>query len=111
MSEAVTRSEVDFDPKAFARRVYRGEVFLSDMVKDEDARLLAAIFMPLMMMTNEQRDQMLAENVSCLYGEMSQAMDRGINGYPMFMTFCTLSADQHKAFIVEYMRLLKLLDE
>lgn len=107
--EAVTRNEIDFDPAQFAKRVYRHEIFTSDMIAPEDQLLTTSIFLPLAMLTSEQREQMIAEKVSCFYAERSEALDRSVNGYPMFMGFGTLTVDQHVAFHAEYMKIVELL--
>ena len=101
----------EFDAKAFAKRVYRHEIFTSDMVRPHDKRLLSSIFMPIIFMTEEQRQDMIARDVTCLWAETSDALDRAVNGYPMFADFGVLTRAEHTAFVEEYNKLLEILGD
>lgn len=107
----MSEEKVVFDPKAFAKRMYRREVFLSDMLHSNDASLLCSVFMPLPFLNEEGRHDLRDRDVTCLYGEMKDAAPIGINGYPMFYAYGTLTREEHRAVIAEYNALLELLEE
>lgn len=107
----MSEEKVVFDPKAFARRMYRREVFLSDMLHPNDASLLCSVFMPLLFLSEEGRQDLRDRDVTCLYGEIKDASAVGINGYPMFCAYGTLTREEHRAVIAEYSALLELLEE
>lgn len=65
----------DEEVKALALRIYRGEVFI----------------MPLCLMDDEARKALAAKKPGMLYADMSKALARSINGYPMFMECSTVS--------------------
>lgn len=100
-----------FDAKDFAKRVYRGEIFTSDQVRQGDESLFVMIFLPLALIGEKERRQMIDNNVTLLYGEMKDASPRGINGYPCFMAVGTLTKDQHQAFREAYRDIVALLGE
>lgn len=107
MSEQAT----SFDPKAFAKRVYRREVFLSDMVLPEHISLLGVVFMPLALLDEEGRKDLSERDVTCIYGDMKDAGISSISGYPIFSAFGTLTREEHAMAIAEYRNLLELLGE
>ena len=107
----MSEQAVTFDAKAFARRIYRREVFLSDMVRPEHIPLLGTVFMPLALLDEDGRKDLRERDVTCLYGEMKDAGINSINGYPIFSAFGTLTREEHSAAITEYRNLLELLGE
>ena len=107
----MTEQAVTFDAKAFARRIYRREVFLSDMIRPEHIPLLGTVFMPLALLDEDGRKDLRERDVTCLYGEMKDAGINSINGYPIFSAFGTLTREEHLAAILEYHSLLELLGE
>lgn len=107
----MSEQAVTFDAKAFARRIYRREVFLSDMVRPEHIPLLGTVFMPLALLDEDGRKDLRERDVTCLYGEMKDAGINSINGYPIFSAFGTLTREEHSAALLEYRSLLELLGE
>ena len=107
----MSEQAVTFDAKAFAKRIYRREVFLSDMVRPEHASLLGAVFMPLVFLDEDSREDLRERDVTCIYGDMKDAGSNSINGYPIFSAIGTLTREEHSAAILEYRSLLELLGE
>ena len=73
-----------------------GQVFGSWQLQEYEQNMLASIFMPLMLMSDVQRKQMVADNITHLYGNMSDAAPRSINGLPMFFSMYMLTSDDLK---------------
>lgn len=65
-----------------AKRIYRGEVFTSDQLKNPG--LLGMVFLPLAFMGEEAKAKMAEEKPAMFWAPMSAAFPRSINGYPMF---------------------------
>ena len=107
----MSEQAVTFDPKEFAKRIYRREVFLSDMVRPEHVPLLGTVFMPLAFLDEDGRKNLRERDVTCLYGDMKDALPNSINGYPIFSAFGTLTREEHAMAIAEYRNLLELLGE
>lgn len=66
-----------------AKDIWAGQVFTS--AQCDEPHLLQMIFMPLTFMKPEQLQQLKDDDVTLFYGRMSDAGDRGINGYPIFL--------------------------
>lgn len=98
-----------FDAKEFAKRVYRGEIFTSDQVRKGDESMVQMIFLPLTLIGEEERKEMIAHDVTLLYGEMRDVCAHGINGYPCFMAMGGLTSAEHQAFLAAYRDILALL--
>ena len=107
----MSEQAVTFDAKEFAKRIYRREVFLSDMVRPEHVSLLGAVFMPLAFLGEDGCKDLRERDVTCIYGDMKDAGSNSINGYPIFSAFGTLTREEHSAAITEYRNLLELLGE
>lgn len=100
-----------FDAKDFARRVYRGEIFTSDQIAPDDMHLTRSIFMPILFMGEQDRQQMIDANVTLLYAYMRDACPQAVNGYPIFMSVDTLTCTEHEAFRKEIKAIIELLGE
>lgn len=73
----------DEEINTLARQIYRGEVFTS-YNKGVTQHLLPIIFMPLMFLNEEARQDMVDGDVDMLYAPMSAQGPRAINGMPQF---------------------------
>ncbi len=62
--------------------IFKGEVFTSTQVGEQDAHLLPMIFVPLGFFSEEQHKEFDAHMPSMLCGWMNDALPRSINGYP-----------------------------
>ena len=79
--------------KALAHEWSEGRVLFSTEVPKE---IINMVFMPLIFLSEEQRQELISENVFAFYGKMEDAGPRGINGYPMFMTMYRISEPDYK---------------
>jgi hypothetical protein len=77
--------------KQLARDIHAGHVFTDRHVRPNDANLLSSIFLPLMFVNEEQLSALKADPPALIYEYFSEAGERGINGYPMFMSMKTIS--------------------
>lgn len=78
------RRKTDAEIRALALGVQAGTVFGTWMLPDEDQRLLPTIFMPLMGLDDLHRKKILRDGVVHLWGDMRDAVQHSINGYPIF---------------------------
>lgn len=102
--------KTDAEIRDLALRVYRREVFTSDLVRDRDQDHMVAIFAPLAFLTEEQISQIGSNNPSMIYADMNTAQTYSINGYPVFSSFSYLSKDDHLRFIKAYCEILNSLE-
>jgi hypothetical protein len=84
----VTNQEI----KALAREWCEGRILFSTQVPKE---IISMVFMPIIFLNEEQRQELIAENVFAFYGKMADAGPRGINGYPIFWTMYRISEDDY----------------
>ena len=78
--------KTDAELRQLALDIVGGSVFTDRHVPDHDKGILGSIFMPLMLMSDEQRQELVDNDVTLLYEYLSQANNMGINGYPSFMS-------------------------
>lgn len=92
----------DQELKALAREWCEGRILFSTQVPKE---IISMVFMPIIFLNEEQRKELIAENVFAFYGKMADAGPRGINGYPIFWTMYRISEPDYKkvaTFAKEY---------
>lgn len=102
----------DADLRALAKSVVMGDVFTSNHVTErEPGHLLTMIFMPIGFMDAA----LVKELVQCgemhmAYANISDAMPRGINGYPMFMRCGFLRKGEYARFMSFYDEIKAVVD-
>jgi hypothetical protein len=74
-----------------AKKIHSGAIFSSMSVHPNDTHLLGSIFMPLLFAGEELREAWKKDTPHLVFCDMSKAMPRGINGYPMFAECAFLS--------------------
>lgn len=84
-----------------------GRVFTDRHVRKGDQGLLGSIFMPLVLMSDEQRTAIGASNVGMFYEHLSEAAPRCINGYPIFLSMRMLSQHDTKLVIKWHDEIIK----
>jgi hypothetical protein len=84
-------SKTDAEIADLAKRVYRNEVFVSWMMHNPSD--LPMVFMPVLMLDEPTRQQMVADNIQFFYEEYSRALPRSVNGNPCFMSMGWLNKD------------------
>lgn len=90
-----------------ANDIHDNKVFITLGMEKEIGDLLPSIFMPLTFMGEEHRKELMDSKPVCLYEYYDKAMNRGINGYPIFTTFKWLNQEQ----AAEIIAILQKLDE
>jgi hypothetical protein len=85
------RRKSDDEIAALAKQIYRNEVFVSWMI--ENLHDLPMVFMPLLFIDDDTRQQMLADEIQFFYADYNDASPRGINGNPCFMEMRVLDKD------------------
>lgn len=91
--------------KQLAIDIVENKVFGTFYLKDHEASLLGCIFMPLVLMNDEQRDEFLKETPAHLYEYYDKAGHHSINGRPIFSSFRSINKTDWKAvkkYIQEY---------
>lgn len=84
--------------KDLAKRIYKGEVFTS-YTKGMTTHLLPMVFMPLVFLSDETKQEMIDNEADMLYAPLSAAGPRSINGMPQFYEFNWCSkTDTEKVF-------------
>jgi hypothetical protein len=80
--------------KQLALDIADGKVFGSWMTKQDEVSLC---FVPLNMLSNEQRQEMIDKEITVIYEYLDKACQRGINGLPMFLSFHQLTRHEAEA--------------
>jgi hypothetical protein len=93
--------------KALAMDMADGKVFTDMSIREGDVSLLGMIFMPLLFLDEEQRVDLM-EDTGMIYEYHDQAGPRGINGYPMFMSFHSVHRDDVETLLSLYRKALNL---
>ncbi len=93
--------------KKLAADLIDGKVFTSNSAPPD---LVPLVFMPLGMCDQVAIDKMKADNVVMLYEYLDQAGTRGINGLPMFMSFRSLTDEDHAALMPIYEKMKAAID-
>ncbi len=98
--------KTDEELKQLAIDVLAGQVFTDRSIKQGDEHLARSIFMVLMFM-GPKHGAFLKEHCAMVYEYMEEAGPRGVNGYPMFMSFKWLTREQYPKFVAYYEALMK----
>lgn len=91
MSDYIPKTDAEI--KAIALDMIGNRIFTSDQCKTSEG--LGMVFLPIAMCDEVTRADMIAKNYSFFYEDYSQALPRGINGMPMFMSMKCLNIDDH----------------
>jgi hypothetical protein len=94
--------KTDEQLKQLAKDIITGLVFTSNHLPQDDPRLLGIVFMPLVMMNDEQQKDFVAKNPGMVYEYLDKAGPREMNGYPMFMSFQFITIDEYEKLRVFY---------
>ena len=93
--------KTDQELRQLATDIKSGMVFTSNHVPPGEEYMLGSIFLPLMLMTEEQHKDFLEKKPAMVFEHMSQAGPRSVNGYPIFMSIQFLLEDEYKK-VMEY---------
>jgi hypothetical protein len=101
--DIVIKDLTDDEIKELAMRMFRGEVFTSDMIDpNEFHQVVHMIFMPMIFMGHEHIEQCKAQEVTMFWANMADAGPRSINGYPIFMSCSFVKKQDHQRVIDKY---------
>jgi len=86
------------DAKALAKigvGIAEGRIFCSAQIPpNEQEHMLRMVFMPLVFMKPSDRAKMIDRQVAILFEEVKEAAPMGVNGFPVFMSFQTLTTEE-----------------
>lgn len=95
------------DLKEIAKGIHKGEIFTSKHLRpNESPDILGMVFMPLIMMNNEQRQEMIDNKAAVFFSYMKDAGPRSINGYPIFWSVSYLT-DAEWLKVLQYLKKLE----
>lgn len=78
-------------------RIAEGSIFCSAQIpSNQQEHMLSMVFMPLVFMKPSSKAKLIANKVEILFEEVSKAGPMGVNGFPIFTSFQTLSAEEWK---------------
>jgi hypothetical protein len=83
----------DRELKDIAREWAEGRILFSTQVPKE---ILSMVFMPILFLTDEQREKLIADDVFAFYGKMADAGPRAINGFPMFTAMTSMTKPEYE---------------
>lgn len=103
------RIKTDEELRQLAVDIIDGKVFTSDMIRETDlSRSLTFVFFPLLFLEQKDKDELIADNAVVFYEYYDKAGLRGMNGYPIFMSFAYLTRDESNrcnVFFEEYLKI------
>ena len=108
MNKYVNRSKKKI--KEIALALYKGEIFTSMQVRENDQNLLGSIFMPLLFSEQELIDWMKDNKITVFYEYLSEAGPRSINGYPIFFSMKMMDDKDWQAVYTQYEAIKKAID-
>jgi len=81
--------------KELAFDLLAGRIITSDYVAENDPNMMQMVFMGLSLMTEAQVQELRDAGVSLLYEHIDKSLPRSINGMPCFLSFNTMTRDEH----------------
>ena len=90
------KNRSDRELKRIAHDIYTGKVFCNRQVEPS---MLSSVFMVWALLNPLEKKEMLDRGMSMMYAEISNAMPRQINGYPVFGEMSVLNKhDDHMVY-------------
>lgn len=94
-------SKTDQELKSLAFDIVSGQVFYDQMIHESEVeRIMPIVFMPIGLMQKDQLKVLIDDDVAMFYEYFHKSMDRGINGYPTFMSCRMLDKTDKKRLVV-----------
>lgn len=100
----------DEEVKSFALKIIKNEIFTSDHIRPGDEHLLPNVFMTLMFMPDEHRQQLIDQKVTMFYADMKHAAPMGVNGYPILFSVGFIKQPDHQRVLDKYKQIRDTLD-
>jgi hypothetical protein len=88
--------KTDEQLKQLAKDIHSGLVFTNNHLPQDEPMLLGAVFMPLVMMNDEQQKDFTDKQPGMVYEYLDKAGPRSFNGFPMFMSFQFVTVDEYE---------------
>lgn len=101
----------DKEIKEIAKGIYKGIYFSSLQIHPNDSDMIMMIFMPLAFLSPIDRKQLLVDEITHFYGELSSASPRSVNGYPCMFSMQMLDRTDTEKLIVEYNKILDVMGD
>jgi hypothetical protein len=70
------------------------KIFTSTQIPPEDGDMLGVVFLILSLMNEEQHKEFVAKKPAFVYEYYTEAGERGVNGYPSFMSMRFVTEDE-----------------
>lgn len=101
----------DQELKTIARDWVEGRIMFTTQVPPEMVKM---VFMPILFLNDEQREQLIADEVFAFYGKMEDAGPRSFNGYPMFTAMTSVTEKEYEKltrYVKSYQAMQKEFEE
>ncbi len=95
----------DDEVNTLAEEIYRGRVFTSGHIRQEDQMMLPSIFIPLIFAGEKLKEVLLKDAPGMIYEHLSEAGPRSINGYPVFFSMHIISHEDAKTVLEKVKRI------
>jgi len=102
-------SLTDEEIKKLADEIYRGLIFTDRHIQNPDD--ISRVFMPLVLMKEEQIEEFRANPPGMIYEYMDKACPMSINGMPMFLSFRLLSKEDAKKVDKKYIQIKEAVEK
>jgi len=104
-------SKTDKEIKELAMDLFSGRIFIDRQIPKIQEDLVIMVFMPLVFSKKELGKWMEKNEIDLIYGKMSDAMPRSINGYPMFHTISFLDKADTVKFFDKHKEISELMEK
>lgn len=111
MSEHKYKPLTAEEQESLAWDILGGRVFGTWQVPEQDAHLIASIFLPLIFASEDQRQWMKDNSIIHVFEYISEAGPRNINGYPCFFSAHYLNDVDTKAVQARFNEIKALRDK
>lgn len=89
-----------------ANDLYAGQIFTNLHIHEsERARMTGLVFMNLLFLNEEQREELKKEDAVLVYEYIQKAGPRSVNGYPTFTSCWYLSRTDYTRMMVHYKKI------
>jgi hypothetical protein len=85
----------DEELKQLAQDIVDKKVFTSNHLPQDDPMLLGCVFIPLVMMNDEQQAEFIEKKPGMVYEYLDKAMPMGIDNFPCFMSMRYVTEDEY----------------
>jgi len=94
--------KTDDQLKQLAKDIHTGLVFTNNHIPPDDPMALGIVFMPLVMMNDQQQKEFEEKQPGMVYEYLDKAGPRSMNGLPMFTSLQFITVDEYAKLRVFY---------